>query len=38
MTAFGTADVTSGALRLGALRVLSKPSDMHELEEIVRSL
>ena len=38
MTAFGTADVTAGALGLGALRVLNKPFDMHELEEVVRAL
>jgi len=38
MTAFGTPDVTAGALKLGASRVLSKPFNMHDLEDVVRSL
>jgi DNA-binding NtrC family response regulator len=38
MTAFGTPDVTAGALKLGASRVLNKPFNMHDLEDIVRSL
>jgi DNA-binding NtrC family response regulator len=38
MTAFGTPDVTADALRLGALRVLNKPFNMHDLETIVQSL
>ena len=37
MTAFGTADVTAGALELGACKVLSKPLNMHDLEGIVRT-
>ena len=38
MTAFGTPDVTAGALKLGASRVLNKPFNMQDLEGIVRSL
>jgi DNA-binding response OmpR family regulator len=38
MTAFGTPDVTAGALQLGASRVLNKPFNMHDLENVVRSL
>jgi DNA-binding NtrC family response regulator len=38
MTAFGTPDVTAGALKLGASRVLSKPFNMHDLEDVVRAL
>jgi DNA-binding NtrC family response regulator len=38
MTAFGTPDVTAGALKLGASRVLNKPFNMRDLEDIVRSL
>ena len=38
MTAFGTPDVTVGALKLGASRVLNKPFNMHDLEDVVRSL
>ena len=38
MTAFGTPDVTAGALKLGAVKVLNKPFNMHELERLVRSL
>jgi DNA-binding NtrC family response regulator len=36
MTAFGTPEVTAGALQLGACTVLSKPFNMHDLEAIVR--
>lgn len=35
MTAFGTAEVTSGAIRLGAYRVVAKPFEMHEMAELV---
>ena len=38
MTAFGTADVTNGALKLGAAKVLSKPFNMGDLEELVRTI
>lgn len=38
MTAFGTPDVTAGALKLGALKVLNKPFNMHDLEDVVRAL
>ena len=38
MTAFGTPDVTAGALKLGASRVLNKPFNMQDLENVVRSL
>lgn len=38
MTAFGTPDVTAGALRLGVSQVLNKPFNMHDLEDVVRSL
>ena len=38
MTAFGTSDITAGALELGASRVLNKPFNMHDLEDIVRSV
>ena len=38
MTAFGSPDVTARALKLGASRVLNKPFNMQDLEEIVRSL
>jgi DNA-binding NtrC family response regulator len=37
MTAFGTPDMTAGALKLGASRVLNKPFNMHDLEGLVRS-
>ena len=36
MTAFGTPEVTQGALNLGAYRVMSKPFDMHGLDTLVR--
>jgi two-component system response regulator AtoC len=38
MTAFGTPDVTVGALKLGAAKVLNKPFNMHDLEDVVRAL
>ena len=38
MTAFGTPDVTADALKLGAMKVLNKPFNMHDLEGVVRSL
>jgi DNA-binding NtrC family response regulator len=38
MTAFGTPEVTAGALKLGALKVLNKPFNMHDLEDVVRTI
>ena len=38
MTAFGTPEITADALRLGALKVLNKPFNMHDLETAVQSL
>lgn len=35
MTAFGTADVVSGALSLGAYRVVPKPFEMHDMAALV---
>jgi DNA-binding NtrC family response regulator len=35
MTAFGTAEVTSGAITLGAYRVVPKPFEMHDMAELV---
>lgn len=35
MTAYGTADVVDGALRLGAYQVLSKPFEVAELPRLV---
>jgi DNA-binding NtrC family response regulator len=35
MTAFGTPEVTSGALKLGAYRVVAKPFDVHEMVNLV---
>src|SRR5215831_9714835 len=35
MTAFGTPEVTSGALRLGAYRVVAKPFDVHDMVDLV---
>jgi DNA-binding NtrC family response regulator len=35
MTAFGTPEVTNGALELGACRVVGKPFDMHDLAALV---
>src|SRR5580765_3835800 len=34
MTAFGTPEVTSGALKLGAYRVVAKPFDVHAMVEV----
>ena len=38
MTAFGTPEITAAALRMGALSVLNKPFNMHDLETVVQSL
>jgi DNA-binding NtrC family response regulator len=35
MTAFGTPEVTSGALELGACRVVPKPFDVHDMVDLV---
>ena len=35
MTAFGTPEVTSGALKLGAYRVVAKPFDVHAMVSLV---
>ena len=35
MTAFGTPEVTSGALKLGAYRVVPKPFDVHDIVNLV---
>src|ERR1700686_3297826 len=35
MTAYGAPEVTKGALELGVHRVLSKPFEMHDLEELL---
>jgi DNA-binding NtrC family response regulator len=35
MTAFGTPEMTSGALKLGAYRVVAKPFDMHDMVNLV---
>ena len=35
MTAFGTPEVTSGALKLGAYRVVAKPFDVHDIVDLV---
>ena len=35
MTAYGTPEITKGALDLGAYRVLHKPFDMHGLESLL---
>ena len=35
MTAFGTPEMTSGALKLGAYRVVAKPFDVHEMVDLV---
>ena len=37
MTAFGTPEVTAGALELGAYRVVAKPFDMHTMVDLVTS-
>ena len=36
MTAYGTPEVASGALALGAYRVVNKPFDMHDLAALVQ--
>jgi len=38
MTAFGTPEITSDALKLGARAVLTKPFDMQDLAHVVGSL
>jgi DNA-binding NtrC family response regulator len=38
MTAFGTPEIAAAAIRMGALRVLTKPFNMHDLETVVQSL
>jgi DNA-binding NtrC family response regulator len=35
MTAFGTPEVTKGALALGVYKVLSKPFDLHDLAPLL---
>jgi DNA-binding NtrC family response regulator len=35
MTAFGTTEVTNGAIELGAYRVVAKPFEMHDMAELV---
>ena len=35
MTAYGTPEVTAGALKLGAFRVLLKPFDVHDMVDVV---
>ncbi|HVZ20857.1 MAG TPA: response regulator [Vicinamibacterales bacterium] len=35
MTAFGTPEVTAGALKLGAFRVVPKPFDVHDMVDLV---
>jgi two-component system, NtrC family, response regulator AtoC len=35
MTAFGTQEVTSGAIELGAYRVVAKPFDVHDMVNLV---
>src|ERR1051325_6797635 len=35
MTAFGTPELTSGALKLGAFRVVPKPFDVHDMVDVV---
>ena len=35
MTAFGAPEVTSGAMSLGAYRVVSKPFEMHDMATLV---
>jgi DNA-binding NtrC family response regulator len=35
MTAFGTPEVISGALDLGAFRVVTKPFELHEMADLV---
>ena len=35
MTAYGTPEMTSGALELGAFRVVAKPFDVHDMVNLV---
>lgn len=35
MTAFGTPELTSGAMKLGAFRVVAKPFDVHDMVDVV---
>jgi two-component system, NtrC family, response regulator AtoC len=35
MTAFGTAEITAGALKRGAYQVVSKPFDVHDMVNLV---
>ncbi len=35
MTAYGTPEVTRGALELGACRVINKPFEMHDLDGLI---
>jgi len=35
MTAYGTPEMTSGALELGVFRVVAKPFDMHDMVNLV---
>jgi DNA-binding NtrC family response regulator len=35
MTAFGTSEMSSGALKLGAYRVVAKPFEMHDMADLV---
>src|SRR5437764_8999721 len=35
MTAFSTPEMTSGALKLGAYRVVAKPFDVHDMVDLV---
>ena len=35
MTAYGTPEVTTGALELGVHRVMSKPFEMPDLEQLL---
>ena len=36
MTAYGTPEVTKGALDLGVYRVMNKPFELHDLEALLR--
>ena len=38
MTAFGMPEVAAGALKLGAARVMNKPFDMRDIQELVRTI
>lgn len=37
MTAYGSSEVVSGAMQLGAYRVVDKPFDMNDVEPMVRN-